>query len=720
MKSVGQVFRDHPLGPLLTVIPPGTFLMGGADETGGETPIHAVEFRHPFAMGVYPVTFDEWDLCYGEAGTSYRPSDRPLYPDYGQKEWGRGRRPVINVCWNDAWEYCRWLSRVTGQECRLPSEAEWEYAARGGTTSAFAFGDDIKGQGLANCKDCAHAVPLNMTSPVGLFPPNDFGLFDVHGNVWEWVQDSMNSYTTSGYNGAPLDGTAWEDSSQAFKIMRGGSWNDFSVSCKACTRKWSTAGYRYNGGTIGFRVARDLTAKEMGISLVSLARPISRRDLIEHESALDNLQGGIIKPHGRDYGTFLICKLEDVNLGKECLRQIGRIVTTHCDQKRQALEYKGTGNSNSFVTLHMTAEGYRFLKLNTEDFSEAFANGMNSRQQLLGDPDPESLESTFNSCHFGILIADSTPEKLNKATKNVLKLLKKFSVSIHVESSLFHKRDQHGQTVEHFGYADGISNPVFLPDDRNAPVDQWNDIAPFSLALVHDPLVDDESAFGSYTVIRKIAQFPDIFEEITNEIASRLREIGKNPVSADLVGSLLVGRHKDGTPLALIDRPIGKFDGLNNFGFNGDIDGIRCPYFSHIRKVNPRGQHGGSEDRSRRIIRRGMLYDSRLNTNGEGKGVFFVCHQASIEDQFEFIQAVWANDATFQYGRLPGPDPLIGNIRLPRDGEPYPPYPAASWNGYRFPAHSIQAAEFKIPPITKLLGGEYFFTPSKKFLLDCF
>ena len=163
-------------------------------------------------MSKFEVTFDEWDACvaYGDCD--------PRVSDSG---WGRGRQPVINVTWDDAKRYVAWLSRMTGKPYRLLTEAEWEYAARAGTQTAYSWGDEI-GKGNANCDGCGSQWDNKQTAPVGSFAANAFGLYDMHGNVWEWVEDCFHD----NYEGAPDDGSAWTaDGDCNSRVLRGGSWS---------------------------------------------------------------------------------------------------------------------------------------------------------------------------------------------------------------------------------------------------------------------------------------------------------------------------------------------------------------------------------------------------------------------------------------------------------------------------------------------------------------
>ena len=233
----GQKFRDCAECPEMVVVPSGRFMMGSS-EYSFERPVHEVTIGELFAVGVYEVTFDEWDACRRGGGCSHNPSDQG---------WGRGTRPVINVSWEDAQQYVRWLSNKTGERYRLLSASEWEYVARAGTTTAYHFGGGIS-PSQANYDRSGHVK----TVPVGSYPGNGFGLHDVHGNVWEWVEDCWND----SYRGAPSDGSAWTSGDCSIRVLRGGSWDDYPEVLRSAGRGWSDVGIRRN--YIGFRVARTL------------------------------------------------------------------------------------------------------------------------------------------------------------------------------------------------------------------------------------------------------------------------------------------------------------------------------------------------------------------------------------------------------------------------------------------------------------------------------
>ena len=230
-------------GPEMVVIPAGSFRMG--DQRGGgevtERPVRTVNIPISFAVGKYEVTFAQWDDCVSAGGCFHRPKDRG---------WGRGNRPAINVSWDDAKEYVRWLSGKTGKQYHLLSEAEWEYAVRAGTSTKWSCGSN---------ESCVGSVAWytgnsgNKTHPVGGKSANGFGVHDMYGNAWEWVEDCLHN----SYNGAPRDGNAWTTGGDCSRrVLRGGSWDSYPRNMRSATRNWNPSGVRYN--YIGFRVSRTL------------------------------------------------------------------------------------------------------------------------------------------------------------------------------------------------------------------------------------------------------------------------------------------------------------------------------------------------------------------------------------------------------------------------------------------------------------------------------
>ena len=227
-------------GPAMVVVPCGSFSMGST-ESSDEQPVHPVSIAASFALAKYEVSFAEYDAFAKATGRS-EPSD---------SGWGRGKRPVINVSWDDAKAYAAWLSQQTGKTYRLPTEAEWEYAARAGSITKYPWGDEV-GLNNANCDGCGSQWDNKQTAPVGSFAANAFGLHDMHGNVWEWVQDCHHS----SYEGAPVDGAAREQCDSSSRVLRGGSWLSNPSRLRSACRGGNSASITVL--TYGFRLAQDL------------------------------------------------------------------------------------------------------------------------------------------------------------------------------------------------------------------------------------------------------------------------------------------------------------------------------------------------------------------------------------------------------------------------------------------------------------------------------
>lgn len=252
--------------PVLVKIPSGEFMMGGnqgaADTASENQPQHSVSVKG-FALAAFELTIEEFaifndasgynatgDGCFGFLGKSqslnWRDTRFPQTPS----------QPVTCVSWSDAHAYVQWLSRTTGEPYRLPSEAEWEYAARAESTTSYSWGDEV-GNNQANCSNCASVWDFKQTAPVGSFLPNAFGLYDMHGNVWEFVQDCWKD----SYDQTPVDGSASASncSSNSAIVIRGGSWADNSNKIFSSFRYGYPRAFRSH--TDGIRIARDITDK---------------------------------------------------------------------------------------------------------------------------------------------------------------------------------------------------------------------------------------------------------------------------------------------------------------------------------------------------------------------------------------------------------------------------------------------------------------------------
>ncbi|MFC5506356.1 MULTISPECIES: SUMF1/EgtB/PvdO family nonheme iron enzyme [Hyphomicrobiales] len=235
-----RTVRDCDDCPELIAIRPGSFEMGANELYEFEKPVHTVTIRDGFHIGVREVTFDEWDACVDQGGCSHRPNDRGL---------GRGKRPVTDIHWNDANAYLAWLSARTGKRYRLPSEAEWEYAARGGTTTTYPWGATLVKE-RANCVGCNEPTRRQAVE-TGQFPPNGFGLFDMAGNAAEWVADCWSD----SYRATPRDGSAFTAPGCRERVLRGGSFNNDPRYLRSAARFKYEADVRFF--TNGFRVVRE-------------------------------------------------------------------------------------------------------------------------------------------------------------------------------------------------------------------------------------------------------------------------------------------------------------------------------------------------------------------------------------------------------------------------------------------------------------------------------
>ncbi len=233
--------RDCASCPIMIALPAGSFPMGSSTDDPSEKPVHHVTIGAPFAIGKYEVTVEQWNAC---ADTNGCPK---LTPESNTNK----SAPARDLSWDDAQLYVKWLSKVTGKPYRLPTEAEWEYADRGGTTTQYWWGEQMR-KGNANCKDCGDPWHKEGPEAVGSFAPNPLGLYDMNGSVWEWVADCWHN----SYQGAPADGHVWDNPGCEMRVIRGGSWREGAGYMLSATRFKYSAGVRQSQD--GFRVAKDL------------------------------------------------------------------------------------------------------------------------------------------------------------------------------------------------------------------------------------------------------------------------------------------------------------------------------------------------------------------------------------------------------------------------------------------------------------------------------
>jgi formylglycine-generating enzyme required for sulfatase activity len=255
----GDIFRDCARCPEMVVVPAGEFDMGSELGRERELPITRITIAKPLAAGRYEITFNEWDACHQAGGCEKYPYDR---------EWGRADRPVINILHAEAEGYAAWLTKITAKTYRLPSEAEWEYAARAGSATEYWWGDEV-GAGLANCRKCGTEWSGIKSAPVGSFKASPWGLFDVHGNVLEFVADCW----ADGLEGIPPDAAPRVTPECASHTVRGGAWYYLPKVSRSAARARNDA--RIFSYFIGFRVVREIADGEQMPPPVEPAFPVS-------------------------------------------------------------------------------------------------------------------------------------------------------------------------------------------------------------------------------------------------------------------------------------------------------------------------------------------------------------------------------------------------------------------------------------------------------------
>jgi Dyp-type peroxidase family len=438
---------------------------------------------------------------------------------------------------------------------------------------------------------------------------------------------------------------------------------------------------------------------------------------VDLDPLLSNVQGNILKGHGRDYTTHLFLKFREgrVLQTKSWLKYFQENFLTSFKKQlyERDLFKRNRTRGGLFASLLITRLGYLYLGFDDVDNKlkdAGFLSGMKGRP-MLHDPDPLRWEPGFQGdIHAMILLADDDRDRLRGTSNALTSELRLFSELLTVEYGNV-LRNQNGDGIEHFGYVDGVSQPLFLKDDvddyfafhatdpRHAKFDPAADT---SLVLVPDPYAspDDKDAFGSYFVFRKLEQHVHAFKRAEEELG--LDELG---------GAYIVGRFEDGSPVVVTDDE-GMIGGgnFNNFNYDADPSGGRCPHFAHVRKSNPRRDHA---DKAHIMARRGIPFGAPANVHAEGilsvsseepVGLLFMSFQSSIVNQFEFIQQNWVNNPSFPKDDT-GVDPIIG---LPENFSPA---------SYQFPDGYGKSG--RVPKtfgqFVSMRGGEYFFAPSMSF-----
>ncbi|MRG48731.1 Dyp-type peroxidase [Chitinophaga sp. SYP-B3965] len=411
-----------------------------------------------------------------------------------------------------------------------------------------------------------------------------------------------------------------------------------------------------------------------------------------------DMQGNILKSHARPNVCLLFVQFKGAPVTvKQWIRTKVAPLVVSMTTQLEDIEMHRQEIEKDFCSFSLTAKGYDFLLSTILPEDESFREGL-GKDTIPADPPKSNWEEKYQKeIHAVFILAHGFPEQLSLLRENVIAMLSENAILVAEETGQALK-DANSIDIEHFGYADGRSQPRYFEDDmkKEGTDVNWNAFASLDLVLTKDPLgkafkQDDTPAsddtgthsYGSYLVFRKLEQ------DVSGWNDAVLKHSLDTGQSQDLVGAMAVGRFKDGTPVLNHNAPQGSPSIENDFNYTADPQGKGCPFHAHIRKSNPRGdtQQFGvplENEKTRRITRRGIPY-----TTGEKKGLLFMCYQQSIIEQFDFMQNNWVDNPGFLKGNT-GVDAVIGQ--------------------------TIDLKGGLLGQHVHLKGGEYFFTPSISFL----
>ncbi len=440
----------------------------------------------------------------------------------------------------------------------------------------------------------------------------------------------------------------------------------------------------------------------------------------QFQPMLTDLQGNILRGHGRDYSTHLLLAFKPDQLAAT-RAWISRFATDYVPtarvQHERAVAYRAQAGTppgprpGLFANFCLSGRGYRALGFGPfempDDRQSRFPFGMKQRQDHLSDPPVAQWEKPFQEeMHALAILASDDRAELERAVAQVQSdLAAGATVLLRQDGERW--RNDAGMDIEAFGFVDGISQPLFYKHQieraRQRGIDQWDPSAPLNLVLFQDPRRVHEDSYGSFLVYRKLEQDVNRFNREIDALAAKLG------VSPELAAAYAMGRFRDATPVLDQTTPGCPH---NNFNFDTDPEGHKCPFHSHIRKSNPRGdtsRHGPTtpeQERNRRIVRRGIPYGNRHAIGTESVGLLFLCFQADLAHQFEFQQHAWSNSESFvKVGT--GIDPITGQSQNTLSPQNWP----NKWGD-----QTAGTTPFMLANFVTLKGGEYFCAPSVGFL----
>jgi Dyp-type peroxidase family len=473
----------------------------------------------------------------------------------------------------------------------------------------------------------------------------------------------------------------------------------------------------------------------------------------KYERLLANLQGNILKSHGRNHAVHLFLTFPEdadkIGAVRDWIASFAaRYITSAMRQHYETKEFKiNQVSGRIFGGFYLSAEGYKALGFTSEELDKfkeenlqdetkderdglsnieiSFKDGMAAGQMELRDLPRTQWEDNFRNHQIDalVLLADMDEDRLKDVTGLVSRKLEDLEISFFRQDGDVLRDKESKGSIEHFGFRDGISQPVFYQADvkeaRANGYRNWDSFAPLELVLVKDPLIEDKNCFGSYLVYRKLEQNVKGFNDKKDELIGKLNFKDDEKERA---GALIVGRFQNGMPVMLSDTPQHKdlSPVHNNFNYvdlnTGSYTDNKCPYHGHIRRMNPRGESESIEKEAmRRIVRRGITYGDRTDNDKnvvptENVGLLFMCFQSSIPKQFGFIQTKWANTSAFLGKEMRGLDPIVGrNESIAPDSSEREQKWCPVWG-------EEYSRSFEFKSFVTLKGGEFFFAPSIAFL----
>lgn len=461
---------------------------------------------------------------------------------------------------------------------------------------------------------------------------------------------------------------------------------------------------------------------------VDLSKPLAWKTATGDTSEmLNQLQPNIVKAHVREHMRILLVQFSDKAEGRAFLKAVGGKVKSAKQHLLEVEQFKATGTPGTpYVGVGLTFEGYKTLgipvaKVPANGFSGPFRESMRSASSVgeLGDPPVSSWEEPYrHTIHAVVLVGDTTLLSVQKKRDEITALMTPKVKLLGQELGLG-QHNARGDGIEHFGYIDGRSQPLFLTDEIAAePKAHWNPAFPLNRLLVADTAAPKPAQqFGSFFVLRKLEQNVRAFHQAEADLADALGLAGEDRKRA---GATIIGRFRDGTALTAHSKAIGETPLPNDFDYGKDAKGDRCPFHGHIRKTNPRESATGSDERQHLMARRGQTFGTRTDdVNAQapsssqptsGVGLLFMCFNSEIDQQFAFTQNAWVNSATFppfdnpSNRPQPGLDQVIGQGTRPKAECPL------KWDQ---PANKTVSPA---PQTVTMKGGEYFFMPSIAFL----